>query len=158
MSTEKRDYIPIGFIDPSIVIPNSQSKIIPNVDLFLFGLLTSKMHNVWLSAVCGRLGMGYRYSNKLVYNTFPVPKGDLKSLEPRAQKILDIRKKYKDSSLADLYDPDAMPSDLLKAHQQLDKKVETLYRKEPFIDDDDRLEFLLTEYSNMVGQQTKFSK
>ena len=155
VSTEKRDYMPIGFIDPSIIIPGSASKIIPDVSLSLFALLTSRMHNLWLSIAGGRLGTGFRYSNKLVYNTFPVPKSDLKSLEPLAQNILDIRDKYKDSSLADLYDPDTMPADLLKAHQQLDKKVESLYRKKPFQDDDDRLEFLLSEYSKMVGEQEK---
>ena len=155
VSTEKRDYMPIGFINPSIIIPGSASKIIPDVSLLLFALLTSRMHNLWLSIAGGRLGTGFRYSNKLVYNTFPVPKNDLKSLESLAQNILDIRDKYKDSSLADLYDPDTMPADLLKAHQQLDKKVESLYRKEPFADDDDRLEFLLEEYSKMIGEQSK---
>ena len=153
VTTGNRIYVPIGFINP-FIIPSDASMIIQNSNISLFGLITSKMHNVWLSAVCGRLGDGYRYT-AFVYNTFPVPKSDIKSLEPLAQNILNIRDKYKDSSLADLYDPDVMPSDLLKAHKTLDTAVEKLYRKEPFTDDDDRLEFLLEEYEKLVGKQDK---
>ena len=156
VSSERREYIPIGFVDQN-TIPSDAVLIVPNADLSLFAILNSKIHNVWVPIVCGRLKNDYRYSNGICYNTFPVPKSDLKSLKPLAQEILDIRDKYKDSSLADLYDPDTMPIDLLKAHKALDKKVESLYRKEPFIDDDDRLEFLLSEYSKMIGEQEKLS-
>ena len=153
-TSSRRNYIPIGYLKPPI-IPSNANMIIQDADLGLFGLLTSNIHMIWLSKIGGKLGDGYRYSKGIVYNTFPVPKSDLKSLEPLAQEILDIRDKYKDSSLADLYDPDTMPADLLKAHQQLDKKVESLYRIVPFTDDDDRLEFLLEEYSKMIGNQEK---
>ena len=154
VSSEKRKYIPIGFIEPP-VIPSNQLMLVQNANISLFGLLISKMHMTWLRVVGGRLGNALRYSSVIVYNTFPVPKDDLTVLEPLAQKIFDIRSKYKDSSLADLYDPDTMPADLLKAHQQLDKKVESLYRTVPFQDDDDRLEFLLEEYEKLVGKQDK---
>ena len=153
-TSSRRVYTPIGFLEPPI-IPSVSNLVIQDTNIELFGLLTSKMHMLWLKIIGGKLGTGYRYSKGIVYNTFPVPKSDLKSLEPLAQNILDIRDKYKDSSLADLYDPDTMPADLLKAHKTLDKAVEKLYRKEPFIDDDDRLEFLLSEYSKMVGKQEK---
>ena len=153
VSSEKRKYIPIGFIEPP-VIPSNQLMLVQNANISLFGLLISKMHMTWLRVVGGRLGNALRYSSVIVYNTFPVPKSNLQSLEPLAQEILDVRAKYPDSSLADLYDPNTMPTDLLKAHKTLDIAVEKLYRKEPFIDDDDRLEFLLSEYSNMIGKQT----
>ena len=153
-SSEKRNYIPIGYLEPPI-IPANPNYIIYNAKKSLFALLTSRMHNVWARAIGGKLETRLRYSNTLCYNTFPVPKSDLKSLEPSAQEILDIRAKYPDSSLADLYDPDTMPTDLLKAHKTLDKAVESLYRKEPFTDDDDRLEFLLEEYEKLVGKQKK---
>ena len=155
-SSEKRKYVPIGFIEPPI-IPSNSNMIIQDATLGLFGLLTSRLHNIWLSVIGGRLGTSFRYSAAVVYNTFPVPKNNLCILETYSQNILDIRSEYDNSTLVDLYDPDTMPDDLLKAHQQLDKAVEKLYRKEPFIDDDDRIEFLLNEYSNLVGHQTTFS-
>ena len=154
VSSERREYIPIGFVDQN-TIPSDAVLIVPNADLSLFAILNSKMHNVWVPIVCGRLENDYRYSNGICYNTFPVPKGDLTVLESLAQNILDIRDKYKDSSLADLYDLNSMPHDLLKAHKTLDKAIEKLYRTVPFKDDDDRLEFLLEEYSKMIGSQEK---
>ena len=152
INSENRPYLVIDFVDDTI-IPASPNFFIKETSLGLFGLLSSKMHLIWIQTFCGRLKNSLRYSN-FIYNTFPVPKGNLKSLEPYAQKILDIRSKYKDLTLADLYNNNSIPDDLLNTHQQLDKKVESLYRKEPFIDDGDRLEFLLSEYSKMVGNQT----
>ncbi|MYD56087.1 MAG: hypothetical protein F4246_03625 [Rhodothermaceae bacterium] len=124
--------------------------VIQDVSLGLFGLLTSKMHMVWLNYVGGRLKSDYRYSAGMVYNTFPVPDSPLDTLEPYAQAVLDAHAAHPKSTLVDLYDPDTMPPDLFKAHRTLDKHVDRLYRKEPFVSDDERMEFLLMRYENMI--------
>ena len=151
VSSEKRKYIPMDFMTPP-TITSIQLYHIEDASIELFGLLESHMHMMWLRSVGGKLGTGFRYSVKMVYNAFPVPK-DYSSLKPYAQEILDIRKKYPESSLAELYGK-TMPPDLLKAHQTLDKKVEKLYRDEPFESDEERLEFLFEEYGKMVPKQT----
>ncbi len=153
VSSENRRYVPIGFVEPPI-IPSDATLIVQDATMGLFGLLTSRMHMVWLSVIGGRLDNRFRYSKGIVYNTFPVPNKPLDKLEKLAQNILDIRAKYSTSSLADLYYPNTMYPDLLKAHQKLDRAVERLYRKEPFKDDDERLEFLLIEYAKMVKAKT----
>src|SRR5690606_22585468 len=105
-------------------------------------------HMAWMRTVCGRLESRYRYSNTLVYNNFvfPEPTDKQKSdIAKKAQKILDVRSEYTDSTLADLYDSIAMPPDLLKAHQDLDKAVEKAYRK-TFKTDEDRVAFLFEKY------------
>ena len=100
----------------------------------------------------------YRYSAGLVYNTFPLPDGGaaaLDALEPHAQAVLDARAAHPGQTLADLYDPNLMPTDLRRAHEKLDKAVDRLYRKEPFKDDHERLEFLLERYGTMVQKDQK---
>ena len=153
VSSEKRNYIPIGYVRPP-AIPSDATSIVPDASISLFGLLTSKMHIVWLKSVGGKLETRLRYSAGMVYNTFPLPSGNLDGLESYAQKILDARKHHSDSTLADLYDPITMPADLLKVHQKLDKAVEKLYRDKPFQSDQERLEFLLVEYQKMTSKQT----
>jgi hypothetical protein len=104
--------------------------IIPNATLYHFGVLTSNVHMAWMRAVCGRLEMRYRYSKDIVYNNFPwcTPTDEQKAkIEQTAQGILDARKLYPDSSLADIYDAVAMPPELRKAHQQNDKAVMQAY-------------------------------
>ena len=132
-------------------MPGDSTKIIENADLGLFGLLMSRMHMTWLKGIGGRLDNRLRYSKSVVYNTFPAPSVDLDVLEPYAQKILNAREKYAESTLADLYDKLAMPNDLRKAHKTLDKAVDRLYRPEPFENDYDRLEFLLERYTKMIS-------
>ncbi|MXX59012.1 MAG: class I SAM-dependent DNA methyltransferase [Rhodothermaceae bacterium] len=148
-SSERRKYVPIGYLEPP-AIPSNATMVIQDVSLGLFGLLTSKMHMVWLNYVGGRLKSDYRYSAGMVYNTFPVPDSPLDTLEPYAQAVLDARAAHPKSTLVDLYDPDTMPPDLFKAHRTLDKHVDRLYRKEPFVSDDERMEFLLMRYENMI--------
>lgn len=129
VSSERREYVPIAFADAKVVATNLVS-IIPGATLYDFGVLTSQFHNAWMRAVAGRLESRYRYSPKTVYNTFiwPNPTVEQKQkIEQLAQSILDIRNSYPDKSLADLYDPDKMPSDLLAAHKALDKAVEETY-------------------------------
>ena len=132
-------------------MPGDSTKIIENADLGLFGLLMSHMHMAWLKGIGGRLDNRLRYSKSVVYNTFPVPSVDLDVLEPYAQKILNAREKYAESTLADLYDKLAMPNDLRKAHKTLDRVVDRLYRPEPFENDYNRLEFLLERYTKMIS-------
>ena len=128
VSSEKRKYIPIGFVDGE-VIANDACQLVPNATLYHFGVLTSNVHNAWMRTVCGRLKSDYRYSN-LVYNSFiwcePTEEQKAK-IEQTAQAILDARALYPDCSLADLYDEITMPNELRKAHQANDKAVMQAY-------------------------------
>lgn len=129
VSSEKRRYIPLGFMDKD-TIPTNLVQIIPNASLYHFGILTSSLHMAWMRVVCGRLEMRYRYSKDIVYNNFPwpTPTPEQKArIEATAQAILDARAKYPDSSLADLYDDKVMPFDLRRAHQENDRAVMAAY-------------------------------
>ena len=129
VSSESRKYIPIAFVEPEIIV-NGSALIIPNANLYMFGILTSNVHNAWMRTVCGRLEMRYQYSASVVYNTFAwcVPNNKQKDkIEKTAQSILDARAKYPDSSLANLYDELTMPVELRKAHQENDKAVMEAY-------------------------------
>ena len=148
-SSERRRYVPIGYLEPPIV-PSNANMVIPNATLGLFGLLTSRMHMVWLYYVGGRLKSDYRYSAGLVYNTFPVPDSSLDGLESYAQRVLDARDAHLTSTLADLYNPVTMPADLAKAHRKLDRAVDRLYRRKMFDSDLERIEFLLERYEGMI--------
>lgn len=129
VSSENRRYIPLGFLNAD-VIPTDSATIIPEAGIYEFGILTSNVHMAWMRAVCGRLKSDYRYSKDIVYNNFPWcnPTPEQKSkIEQTAQGILDARKMFPKSSLADLYDPIAMPPQLRKAHQLNDKAVMEAY-------------------------------
>lgn len=128
-SSENRRYVPMGFIDDSVVVTNAVL-FVPNGDIYHFGILTSNIHMAWMRAVCGRLEMRYRYSKEVVYNNFPWPtptEEQKAKIEQTAQAILDARALYPDSSLADLYDETTMPPELRRAHQQNDKAVMRAY-------------------------------
>ena len=128
-SSENRRYIPFGFVSPDIVV-NNAVQIIPNAQLYHFGVLTSNVHMAWVRAVCGRIKSDYRYSKDIVYNNFPWcnPTQEQKhKIEQTAQEILDARRKYPNCSLADLYDELTMPSELRKAHQNNDRAVMQAY-------------------------------
>lgn len=129
VSSERRRYVPMGFMSPDVLCSNLV-KVIPNATLFHFGVLTSNVHMAWMRAVCGRLKSDYRYSKDVVYNNFPWPSpaDPVKArIEQTAQAILDARALYPDCSLADLYDEVTMPPELRKAHQQNDKAVMQAY-------------------------------
>ncbi|MGN0914117.1 MAG: class I SAM-dependent DNA methyltransferase [Alphaproteobacteria bacterium] len=154
VSSENRDYIPIGFLNKTVIV-NNRCSIIPSGDLFLFGVLTSIMHMTWVRYVCGRLKSDYNYSNSIVYNNFPWPlkptdkqKEKVKEL---AQKVLDIRAKYPGCSLAILYNPETMPADLVKAHDALDKAVDACYGKKSFNNEAERMEFLFNLYEQYTA-------
>ena len=129
VSSERRRYIPIGFMPPEIIAADSLS-IIPDATLYHFGVLTSNVHMAWMRVVCGRLKSDYRYSGSVVYNNFPwcQPTEEQKArIEATAQAILDARAKYPDCSLADLYDEVTMPPELRRAHQENDRAVMAAY-------------------------------
>ena len=156
-SSERREYIPICLFEPPVV-PNIDTRILLNASLYEFGLLTSSMHMIWLRYVGGRLESRYRYSIGLVYNTFPVPMNEDKSvLDAPAQAILNERKKYEDTSLEQLYDPDFMPLGLRKAHAELDRQVEKLYRSRAFKSDRERIVRLFGLYERQIKPKTSGS-
>lgn len=129
VSSERRRYVPMGFLDKETIATNLVITI-PDADLYHFGVLTSNVHMAWMRAVCGRLKSDYRYSKDVVYNNFPWPTptdAQKEKIEQTAQAILDARALYPDSSLADLYDETTMPPELRKAHQMNDKAVMLAY-------------------------------
>lgn len=129
VSSETRRYIPMGFIKAGVIVSDAV-QIVPNANIYEFGILTSNVHNAWMRVVAGRLEMRYRYSKDVVYNNFPWPEptdAQHAAIEQTAQAILDARARYPDASLADLYDELTMPPDLRHAHQENDKAVMTAY-------------------------------
>lgn len=143
VSSETRDYIPIGFLSSNVIASN-KLQIIPHGQKWLFAILTSAMHMGWMRTVSGRLKSDYSYS-PTIYNSFPWPELTEKSkakLTDSAQAILDARAEFCSSSLADLYDPKLMPESLRKAHRANDDIVDRLYRKSPFKTEGQRVEHL----------------
>jgi hypothetical protein len=154
VSSERRQYVPIGWVEPP-TIPSNQLLVVQRATLWHFGILTSGMHMSWLRHIGGRLKSDFRYSSGLVYNTFPWPDAtphQQKKIEALAQAVLDARAMPKNttSSLADLYDPDTMPAELRKAHRDLDLAVDKLYRARPFQSDRERVEHLFPLYEALV--------
>ncbi len=128
---------------------------ITGAKLFHFGILSSTMHMAWVRHVAGRLKSDFRYSAKLVYNNFPWPQDvtDAKraAVEDAAQGVLDARAAHPDATLADLYDPLAMPAGLAKAHAKLDRAVDRCYRSQPFANERNRVEFLFKLYAQLTA-------
>lgn len=155
VSSERREYIPIGYVGADTVISNSAFAIYDAKE-WLFGVLTSKMHNIWVRAVGGRLKTDYRYSATLCYNTFPFPKisaeqkDELKAL---AREVLGARAEHTEMTLGEMYNPETMPVDLRLAHQALDVAIERCYRPEPFFSDEERLEYLFKLYERMTKKK-----
>ena len=151
-SSENRQYIPMGYLDKENIATNS-CMVIGSSDMSLFGMLMSKIHMLWVDTVGGKLETRYRYSAQLCYNTFPFPKisSEKKAeIEEAAENVLVTREFYPDKTLADLYDPDKMPEDLLAAHKKLDDIVESCYPGYPFANDEARLECLFKLYEKMT--------
>ena len=129
VSSGRRRYVPFGFCS-SEIIANDMLLVMPDADLYIFGIMMSNVHNSWVRAFAGRLKSDFRYSINIVYNSFPWPDpSDLQKeqIEKTARMILDARERYPNSNLADLYDPDFMPPELLKAHQANDRAVMQAY-------------------------------
>jgi hypothetical protein len=152
VSSERREYIPIAWLEPP-VIPSNKVRILPNAELWHFALLTSAMHMAWVRHIGGRLKSDFQYGIGVVYNNLPLgpaSRAEWKRLDPLAQAVLDARAEYATSTLSDLYDPDLMPAKLRKAHQALDTAVDRLYRRAKFTSDRERAEHLLGLYEAMA--------
>jgi hypothetical protein len=173
VSSERRTYVPIGFIAATVIVSNLVYSL-PNATPFHFGILSSAMHNAWMRLTCGRLKSDYRYSNTIVYNNFPWP--DLAqnskpgqsvatadklqaAIESAAQTVLDVRATFQSgdqaATLADLYDPLTMPPELLKAHKKLDAAVDKAYEagggKKSYKSDAERVAFLFELYQKYTS-------
>jgi len=154
VSSENRPYIPFGFFDKNSIVSDTCMSI-PNGNQYHFGVLMSKMHMAWVKSVCGRLESRFRYSKDIVYNNYPWPDTpndkQVKSIETAAQKVLDARLQFPNSSLADLYDPLTMPPALVKAHNDLDKAVDLAYRPQAFTTEANRMVFLFELYEKYTA-------
>ena len=158
-TSDRRRYLPVSFVSEETVIANSASAIY-GADPWVFALLSSRSHALWLGSVGGRLGTGYRYSGTLVYNTFPIPKlcGEVKRhLTEAAFGVLSAREQFPDRTLAELYDPDKMPTALLNAHHELDDVVDRIYSPAGFASDDERLAKLFEMYEDLTSKQEKLN-
>ncbi len=154
VSSEKRKYIPMGFFDSNSIVSDTCMSV-PNGSLFHFGVLMSEMHMTWMKSVGGKLKEDYRYSKDIVYNNFPWPENptekQIANIEEKAQKVLDIRADYPESSLAQLYKRSTIPSALVKAHNELDKAVDLAYRSHAFSNEIVRMEYLFNLYEKYTG-------
>jgi hypothetical protein len=153
-SSENRKIIPMGLFDEN-VIANNTGSVIENSTLYHLGILQSMMHMAWVKYVCGRLKSDFRYSNEIVYNNYPWPENpsekQIKTIEEKAQQVLDVRASFPSSSLADLYNPLTMPPALVKAHNELDKAVDAAYSKQAFTSEAKRMEFLFELYEKYTA-------
>jgi hypothetical protein len=182
-SSERRDFIPIGFLPPNVIVGNA-NLCIPDATLFHFGIMTSRMHMAWVKYVCGRIKSDFRYTNSIVYNNFPWPEFPQSSkqnqpqapvdkaqeaIEIAAQAVLDVRAKFQSgdqpATLADLYDPLTMPPELLRAHQKLDAAVDKAYERsggqKSYKSDAERVAFLFElyqQYTSLLPADAKKTK
>ena len=153
VSSERREYVPIGWLEPP-TIPSDSALVIMGADLGHFCVLTSRMHMAWLRNIGGRLKNDYRYSSGIVYNDFPWPdasEAQKVKIRALAQVGLDARAKFPKATLADLYDPDSMPPELRKAHHKLDDAVDALYKRGGFQSDRERVEHLFMLYEKLIS-------
>jgi hypothetical protein len=156
VSSERRDYVPIGYLAPP-VIPSNKLRVMPDAELWQFGILTSAMHMAWLAHVGGRLESRFQYGIGIVYNTFPWPEmseAQKRKIGELAQAVLDARAKFPGATLGDLYDPDLMKAELRKAHRALDLAVDKLYRGAAFSSDRERVEHLFGLYEKLSSPLT----
>ena len=159
-SSERRTYIPLGFFDENTIIGDSALAIY-DAEPWVFGIISSEFHLLWVRAVGGQLETRIRYSANICYNTFPFPEISQKQKEQinlHVFTVLEEREKNSVKTIAQLYDPDKMPKGLKEAHHQLDLAVERCYRLKPFESDTERLEYLFKEYEKMINQNTLLEK
>jgi len=156
VSTGRREYVPVGFFQPEMVASDLLN-VIDSSDPFVFGLISSRMHMTWIGAIGGRFRDGFRYSNSLSYNTFPVPnnipESSRENVIESAMKVLAAREENSSMFLGDLYDPAQMPKNLRDAHNLLDAAVDRCYSKSDFASDEGRLDTLFRLYIKMTGGQ-----
>ncbi|HCM22370.1 MAG TPA: SAM-dependent methyltransferase, partial [Porphyromonadaceae bacterium] len=152
VSSERREYIPMGYVDKNTIVSDA-TNIIYDASILLFGFLTSKIHNIWVRHTAGKLKSDYRYSATLCYNTFPFPaisETKKKEITALSEEVLLVREEYTEKTLAELYDPDKMPQNLRDAHHALDLAVDSCYQSTPFVNDEERLECLFKLYEKIT--------
>lgn len=153
-SSEGRSVIPMGLVSAEVIAGDS-NLVIPDASLFHLGVLSSAMHMSWVNAVCGRLESRFRYSKDIVYNNYPWPVDATAEQRQKvlqaAKVMLDARAASATSSLADLYDPTAMPADLVKSHQALDRAVDFAYGKRKFASTSERVAFLFERHQRLAS-------
>lgn len=155
VSSERREYMPVGYFGPGPVIMDKAFPIY-HADLYIFALIISKMHMCWINAVSGRLKTDISYSSSICYNTFPIRNltdSEKSALSNKAKNILFIRENHSEKTLAEMYDPDKMPDDLREAHHELDLAVDRLYRPKPYSNDEERLSDLFALYEQMTKEE-----
>lgn len=155
ISSSRRSYIPMGYLDPGTVISNKGFAIY-DAEPWTFGVLTSRMHMAWTSAVSGRMRLDYQYGAYIVYNNFPVPPlsdAIKEQLTVAALRVLDVREYHCEKTLAELYDPDLMPADLRAAHADIDALVDSIYSKRGYETDEQRLSDLFAMYEAMTADE-----
>lgn len=155
VSSERREYIPVGFLDSKYII-SASANVIYDPPTHLLSILTSKIHNIWVNAVSLKLENRIKYSAGVCYNSFPFPnisKQKKDGLTQSTLRIIDERLKHSEKTLAQLYDPDKMPEGLKEAHHQNDLAVERCYRSTPFNSDEERLEYLFKLYEKMIQEE-----
>jgi hypothetical protein len=154
-SSESREYLPASF-KPSPDIPGETLQVIYDPETFIFSVITSKMHMLWVKAVAGGMKMDILYSVTICYNTFPFPSISSQRKEELTQctfRILEEREKHSEKTLAELYDPNKMPEGLREVHRLNDEAVERCYRSTPFTSDEERLEYLFKLYEQMIEEE-----
>lgn len=154
-SSERRTYIPIGYVDGNTVISNA-ARVIDGAEMWLLGLLQSKFNVLWVRTVGGKLREDTQYSVNICYNTLPVPAvspDQQEALSKSARRILLARAAHPEKTLADMYNPDKMPTDLREAHEENDHLVDSLYKKGGFTSDEDRLTALFELYERMIEKE-----
>lgn len=159
-TSERREYIPCGYLSAGTV-PNNASFVLQSAPLWLFGVISSKMHVAWVRAICGKLKTDYRYSSTLGFNTFPVrslPDYQKQEIEQRVRSVLFARENHSEKTLSEMYDPDKMPEDLRQAHHELDLAVDRLYRPKPYNNDEERLTDLFVLYEEMIAMDKEKKK
>ena len=162
VSSENRDYLPVGIVDPRAVVHNKAFALY-DVPLWNMALIASRLHWVWIGTVCVRMRTDFSYSNTLGWNTFPIPpelfmESNLAKLTRSAEDILLAREAHFPATIADLYDPENMPTNLREAHERNDEVLERIYIGRRFKNDTERLEKLFELYTKMTGGQATPSK
>lgn len=161
VSSENRDYLPIDLLDGSLYKITDSFFMVATNQPYIFGIVSSRMHMVWIRNVGGKMKTDIQYSKTLCYNTFPFPEISNKQKENLNQYVFDIldeRAKHPSKTMAQLYNPTTMPKGLLQAHQALDTAIEQCYRLQPFKNDTERLEYLFKQYEEMLQKDTLFAK
>ena len=155
VSSHKRQYVPMGYMPPDVIVTNLAFSL-PYATPYHFGIMTSRVHMGWMRRVCGRLGISYRYSNTIVYNTFMWPKSNpwqVKKIAECANKILEVRARHEGCTFADLYDELTMPKDLREAHRENDAAVCEAYGLAADTDEEDVIMHMFRLYYAALGEE-----